>query len=150
MLALPNAPVSEIVGKYSAFAAPICALAAISSCSDCVRSGRRSRSSDGTPAGTVGAARSSIDLAALDRPRIAPEQDRQRILGLRDLRFDQRNLRGGSLVLRLRLRDVHLRDLSVLELQLEEPDRLAIRAQRLLGDRELRVEAAQLDVRSRD
>ena len=45
-------PVSEIDGKYRAFAAPICAFAAIRVCSACSRSGRRSSKADGTPAGT--------------------------------------------------------------------------------------------------
>ena len=53
-LSTPNMPVNEIRGKNSAFAAPIRALAATSPCSACRMSGRRSRRSDGSPAGIVG------------------------------------------------------------------------------------------------
>jgi len=54
VLTVPNAPVSEIVGKYSDLATPMRALAAMSVCSARRMSGRRSSSSDGTPAGTAG------------------------------------------------------------------------------------------------
>ena len=50
----PNAPVSEIEGKYCALATPIRALAPMSSCSARRMSGRLSRRSDGNPAGTAG------------------------------------------------------------------------------------------------
>jgi hypothetical protein len=52
--ALPSAALSEKLGKKSAFAAPILALAATSNCSALCTSGRRSSNADGKPAGTVG------------------------------------------------------------------------------------------------
>src|SRR5262249_7008451 len=89
-------------------------------------------------------------FAASDRPWVAPQQDRERILQLRDLRLELRNLRRRSLVLRLGLGDVHLRDLPVLELELEELDRFAVGSERLFRDRELLVEPTQLNVVARD
>ena len=76
---------------------------------------------------------------ARDRTRIAGEQNRERVLHLRDLRFDQRNLRCSGLVLRLRLGEVHPRDLPILELQFEESHRLRVGIERLLRDHELRI-----------
>ncbi|MNN64063.1 hypothetical protein D3C81_1794840 [compost metagenome] len=60
VLAAPNSPVSVMVGKYSARAAPISALAATSCCSACNRSGRCSSRSDGRPDGIVGGRNSPI------------------------------------------------------------------------------------------
>ncbi len=135
-----------MVGKYSALAAPICALAAISCCSACSRSGRRS-SSCRRHAGRHLRQLQVVDrLAAHDRPRVAADQHRQRALRLRDLRFDQRDLRGRGLVLRLRLRHVHHRHLAVLELQREQVHRFLVGLQRLLRHVQLRVQPAQLQV----
>ncbi len=109
-------------------------------------SGRRSSSVEGTPAGTFGSGQRVDGLAPRDGTRVAAEQDRQRTLGLRDLRLDLRDLRRRSLVLRLRLGDGHLRSLPVLELELVEAHRFAVGAERALRDRKLLVQAAQRDV----
>ncbi len=56
LLAVPTLAVSEMRGKKAARAAPMLALAAISCCSAWRTSGRRISTSDGSPAGSVGAA----------------------------------------------------------------------------------------------
>src|SRR5207244_12324700 len=53
-LAVPSSAVRLTLGNNYALATPICALALTSCCSACRRSGRRSRSVDGNPVGTVG------------------------------------------------------------------------------------------------
>ncbi len=53
-LAVPNSAVRFSFGKNSALATPMRALAPTSCCSAWRRSGRRSSSADGSPAGTVG------------------------------------------------------------------------------------------------
>jgi hypothetical protein len=58
-LIVPRRPVSEMVGKKRALAAPTLALAATSSCSAPSTSGRLSRSEAGRPAGTAGGTFSS-------------------------------------------------------------------------------------------
>ena len=126
LLAVPSAPVSEMVGKYCAFAAPICALAAMSVCSACSEVRPALEELRGQAGGHARKRERVERLAARDRAGVAAEQDRQRVLGLRDLVLDQRDLRRGRLVLRARLLDVHLRDLAVLVLQLEQLDRLAV------------------------
>ena len=52
-LAVPTAPVSVMEGKNAARAAPMLALAACRACSACSTSGRRSRTSEGRPAGSA-------------------------------------------------------------------------------------------------
>src|SRR5690349_2942532 len=54
-LAVPNSAVRLSLGKNSALATPIRALALTSRCSASRKSGRRSSSADGKPAGTTGA-----------------------------------------------------------------------------------------------
>jgi len=66
--------VSEIVGKYSARAAPIRALAATSCCSACRMSGRRSNTWEGTPDGMSGIASSRIDLPRSIDPGFLPSR----------------------------------------------------------------------------
>jgi hypothetical protein len=63
---------------------------------------------------------------------------------LRDLRFDQRNLRRSRLVLGFSLRHVHLRYLSVLELQLEQVSRFLVGLQGPLRHHQLLIQCAQL------
>jgi hypothetical protein len=121
-------------------------LAATSACSACSRSGALFEQGR-RQAGRYRRQGKFIDrLATGDRTRIAADQDCQRVLVLRDLRFEQGNLRRRRFILRLRLHDVHLRHLAVLELQFEKPDRFTIGRQRLAGNLQLRVEAAQLQV----
>ncbi len=110
MLTVPNAPVSEIVGKYSDLATPMRALAAMSVCSARRMSGRRSSSSDGTPAGTAGRISCIEGQAARNGSRVAPEQHTQGVFGLADGALDVRDARERILVLGLRLAQVHLGD----------------------------------------
>jgi len=106
--------VSEMVGKYWARAAPICALAAMSCCSACAMSGRRSSSCDGTPAGTPGKS-SFVSALRAPRHRVASEQQRYGVLRQRDVALDLRDRGGGRLVLRPRLLQGELRNLAVLD-----------------------------------
>ena len=103
---MPAAPVSEIVGKYSALARRRSARWRRSACLLGLQQVGPALEQRPTarPRAPCGSASSYDRLAARDRSRVAADQHRQRVLGLRDLRFDQRNLRGRRLVLRLHLR----------------------------------------------
>ena len=89
-------------------------------------------------------------LAARDRSRVAPEQDRDQVLLRCDGLFEGRNGGQRLLLLRCDLHHVGLRDDAGLESQVEDPRRFAEVAGRRLRDLELAVECAQRDVAGRD
>ena len=90
----PNAPVRLIAGKKLAIATPTFALAATSCCSAWRMSGRRRSRSDGSPAGTSGGRKKLVveSGAARDRPRIAPQEEGDRVLLGRDLPLEVRDV----------------------------------------------------------
>ena len=91
-LIVPRRPVSEMVGKKRALAAPTLALAATRSCSAPSTSGRRSRSEVGRPAGIAGGTVLVRERrAARDRAREPAEQERERVLRGRDLPLELRD-----------------------------------------------------------
>ena len=108
-LAVPNSAVRLSLGKNSALATPMRALAATSCCSTWRRSGRRSSSADGNPAGTVRHHGLLVHgRPAHDRPGRLAEQDADLVflgddgaLDLRDggLGAAQRALGAGGLEL---------------------------------------------------
>ena len=85
-------------------------------------------------------------VAPRDGPGVAAEQDAERLLRLSNLVLDLRDRRGGGFVLRAGLLDRHLRSLAVLETQFEEFDRIVIGFEGALGNHQLLVQTAELDV----
>src|SRR6266581_4433137 len=102
-LSLPREPVSEILGKYAARATATRALAAISVCSACTRSGRRRSRSKGSPEG-----------ALVNRPGAPAEQHRERVFLLRALLLEHRHLRALGSDVGLELAVVVLGDVAEL------------------------------------
>jgi hypothetical protein len=87
-----------------------------------------------------------MDFPARHRTWVATEQNAQKVFRLGDLRLDLRDGRRGGLVLRPGLLDGHPGDLAMFELQLEELDRLPVGGEGPMGNLQLRIEAAELDV----
>ena len=135
-------------GKSIALASPMFAVPAARVCSASRMSGRRSRSSDGSPAGT--AAGSFCSSTARPRrigPGLRPRSTDSSFslsaieaLEVEDHRFD-------ALQLRLGLAEVHLGGDAALEAVLRELHVLAPGLDRAPGDLEPAVEVAQLEVR---
>ena len=126
------------------------ALAATRFCSACRMSGRRCSSVEGRSAGIERRDELVDGLAARDRARVAPEQDRDQVLQRRDLLLDGRDRGQRLLVLRPDLRDLGLRHDAGLEAQVEDARGLAEVRRRRLRDLALAVERAQRDVGGRD
>jgi hypothetical protein len=138
LLALPKLAVSEIRGKKAALAAPMLALAASSCCSAARRSGRRTRRSDGSPAGRSpgiccassgsGAGRSAggSGCRAGAAGRLV---ERALAQGLRERD-------AGAFEQRLGLAEVELRRAPASKRSFDQAQRFLARRQRLPGDAE--------------
>ena len=108
------------MGKYRAFAAPICALAAMRFCSACRMSGRLSSRSEGSPAGTAGRTSVSMVLPLGIGPGFRPSRMLRRVFLLGNDLFDLRDGGQGRLVFGLRLAELDFRDDAALEALLEQ------------------------------
>ena len=146
---VPPVPVSEICGKYAAFATPICAVAAASCCSACRTSGRRSISADGRPAGISGGRAVDQRPAALDRSWIPSEQHADRVLLLFDLAPEVDDLRLRRVDELLGLADVEERRRAAAFPHFRELQRFLPGRQRASGDLELEVERLEVVVAAR-
>ncbi len=105
----------------------------------------------GRQAGRDGRQQQLIDvLAADDRAGVAAEQHAQAVLLLGDGLFQRRNAGQRLFVLRFVLAQLEQRDDPAFETQLEQLIRLAAALRRRLGDLQLAVQVAQVDVGARN
>ena len=121
----------------------------MSSCSACRTSGRRWRSSEGSPAGTSGGS----GCVAIDSPRgigagIPPEQQVELVLGGLDPPLDLGDLRRDLAERRRGVGGLEGGGRALVELALEEVVGLLEGVHGLLRDHELRVELAEREVRA--
>ena len=126
------------------------ALAATRFCSACRMSGRRCSSVEGRSAGIERRDELVDGLAARDRPRVAPEQDRDQVLLRGDRLLDAPESRPAPAGTASGSADLGLRHDAGLEAQVEDARGLAEVRRRRLRDLELAVERAQHDVARRD
>ncbi len=140
---------SEKRGNRSAVATPIWAVAAWIWASAWRMSGRRRSSSDGTPTGTAGGpAGMSPRRRQLGQqgPRLAAEQDAQTVDGLLGGLLQGRDLGGGGRDLGLGVGYVQAADEAALESLAGQVGAVLLGLEVPLGDGDLLLEAAQVDV----
>ena len=127
-------------------ATPICALAAISCCSACRMSGRRSSKDEGSPAGTSSGWGWPPAFSPEQCLRIFAEQNADEVLLLLNPLFKVRDGCSGGKDELLSLADIEQRGCAVIGKNLGQPERVFSRRKRLARDFQFQIQLAQLEI----